>query len=460
MTAPLTPLGHARAILTLGLPLIGSHMAQIAISATDTVMLGWYSAQALAAVTLASSSIFFTLLIVGSGFAWAVMPMVAKAASEGDEVQVRRVTRMGFWLALLFTAMVTPPMIWSEPWLVLLGQDAETAALAQDYLRIAGLAMGPGLLVMVLKGYLSALERTQVVLWVTVGAAVLNAALNYVLIFGHFGAPELGLRGAAIASLSLHVASLVALVIYARRVLPEHDLFRRLWVPDWAAFRAVWRLGWPISITSFAESGLFAASAIMMGAIGTLELAAHGIALQMAALTFMVHVGLSQAATVRAGRALGQRDIAGLKRGGAVAIGLSVAFALATILLYLAIPELLIGAFLSPDEPARNEILAIGVLLLYMAALFQFADGAQVMALGLLRGVQDTRVPMVMAALSYWGVGLPVGFVLGFYSPLGGVGIWLGLVVGLALAGGLLMWRFWGRAGWQAQSGAGPAAGG
>ncbi|WP_424973364.1 MATE family efflux transporter [Dinoroseobacter sp. S124A] len=451
MTTPLTSFGHARSILTLGLPLIGSHMAQIAISATDTVMLGWYSAEALAAVVLGSMTVFFALLIVGSGFAWAVMPMVAEAAARGDDTQVRRVTRMGFWLVLIFAAVVTPPMVWSAPWLVLLGQDPDTAYLAQDYLRIAGLAMAPGLLVMVLKGYLSALERTQIVLWITIGAAVINAFLNYVLIFGRFGAPELGVTGAALASLSLHLASLVALVIYTRRNLPQHDLFRRLWVPDWAAFRAVYRLGWPISITSFAESGLFAASAMMMGAIGTLELAAHGIALQMAALTFMVHVGLSQAATVRAGRALGRGDIAGLKRGGRVAIALSVGFSVATICLFVAIPELLIGAFLSPDDPSRGEILAIGVTLLYMAALFQFADGAQVMALGLLRGVQDTKVPMIMAALAYWGIGLPVGFGLGFYTPLREIGIWLGLVVGLALAGILLMHRFWGRGGWQAR---------
>jgi MATE family multidrug resistance protein len=391
------------------------------------------------------------LLIVGAGFAWAVMPMVAKAASAGDQTQVRRVTRMGFWLVLIYAALVTPPMIWSAPWLVWLGQDPDTARLAQEYLRIAGLAMAPGLLVMVLKGYLSALERTAVVLWVTVGAAVLNGGLNYVLIFGRFGAPEMGVAGAAWASLSLHLVSLVALAIYARRVLPEHELFRRFWVPDWAAFGAVYRLGWPISLTSFAESGLFAASALMMGAIGTLELAAHGIALQMAALTFMVHVGLSQAATVRAGRALGRGDLAELKRGGAVAIALSVGFAVATICLFVAVPEVLIGAFISPDDPSRDAILGVGVTLLYLAALFQFADGAQVMALGLLRGVQDTKVPMIMASLAYWGVGLPVGFALGFYTSLGAVGIWLGLVAGLAVAAGLLMRRFWGPAGWQTQ---------
>lgn len=448
MTQPLSSLGHARAILKLGLPLIGSHLAQIAISATDTVMLGWYSAEALAAVVLGSSTVFFVLLIVGSGFAWAVMPMVANYASADDQTQVRRVTRMGFWLVLIYAALVSPAMIWSAPWLVALGQDPDTARLAQEYLQIAGLGLAPGLLVMVLKGYLSALERTSVVLWVTVGAAVLNGCLNYVLIFGKFGAPEMGVAGAAIASLVLHLASLIALAIYARRVLPEHQLFRRFWALDWGAFRAVYKLGWPISLTNFAESGLFAASAIMIGAIGTLELAAHGIALQLAALSFMVHVGLSQAATVRAGRALGRGDMGGLRRGGAVAIALSVGFAVATVLLFVAVPDVLMGLFLSPDEPNREAILGVGVTLLYMAALFQFADGAQVMALGLLRGVQDTKVPMIMASVAYWGIGLPIGYVLGFHTSLAEIGVWTGLVVGLVVAGALLMHRFWGVRGW------------
>jgi MATE family multidrug resistance protein len=427
-------------------------MAQIAIGATDTVMLGWYSAEALAAVTLASSSIFFALLIIGAGFAWAVMPMVAKAAAENDEVRIRRVTRMGFWLVLIFAAVVLPPMIWSEGWLLALGQDPETAASAQNYLRIAGWAMIPGLLVMVLKGYLSALERTAIVLWVTIGAAVLNAVLNYVLIFGNFGAPEMGLAGAAIASLVLHTASLIALALYARRHFPQHDLFTRFWRPDWPIFVEVWRLGAPISMTSFAESGLFAVSALMMGALGTLELATHGVALNLAAMTFMVHVGLSQAATVRAGRALGQGDIAALKRGGRAAIAMSVVFSVFTIVLFLSVPEVLIGLFIAPDDPLKPQIVALGVGLLAMAALFQFADGAQVMALGLLRGVQDTRVPMILASLSYWAVGLPVAYLLGFHTTLGPYGIWLGLVCGLALAGVTLMRRFWAPKGWQTRT--------
>jgi len=378
------------------------------------------------------------------------MPMVAKAAAEGDEIRIRRVTRMGFWLVLGFAALLMPVLIWSASWLIAIGQSTENAAAAQGYLRIAGWALIPGLLVMVLKGYLSALERTQIVLWVTIGAAVLNGVLNYILIFGNFGAPEMGLTGAAIASLALHTASLVWLVLYARKHFPQHDLFTRLWRPDWPIFSEVWRLGAPISVTSFAESGLFAVSALMMGALGTLELATHGVALNLAALTFMVHVGLSQAATVRAGRALGVRDIDDLKRGGRAAIAMSVVFAGITIAIFLTIPELLIGLFLSPDDPLKPEIVALGVGLLAVAALFQFADGAQVMALGLLRGVQDTRVPMILASFSYWAVGLPVAWLLGFHTSLGPYGIWLGLVVGLLLAAITLMWRFWGRGGWQA----------
>jgi MATE family multidrug resistance protein len=221
-------------------------------------------------------------------------------------------------------------------------------------------------------------------------------------------------------------------------------LFRRFWVPDWTAFGSVYRLGWPISLTSFAESGLFAASAIMMGAIGTLELAAHGIALQVTSVVFMVHVGLSNAATVRAGQAFGRGDGQGLRDGARVVLGLSGAVALVTMTLFLALPDPMIGLFLDPGDPDRAAVIEIGRGLLAAAALFQLVDAAQVMALGLLRGVQDTRVPMVIAALSYWAVGVPVSYVLGFTLGYGGAGIWLGLAAGLALAGVFMLLRFWG----------------
>ena len=442
MTTPQTYRQHSRALLVLGVPLVGSHLAQIAIVVTDSVMLGWYSVQALAAITLASSAAF-VLFIVGSGFAFAVLPMVANAMAEDDEVQVRRVTRMGMWMSALYGVAVLPLLIWSEPILLGLGQEPDIAALTQDYLRLFSIGMVPSLLVMVLKNFLAALERTQVVLWVTVAAAVLNGFVNYVLIFGNFGAPELGIKGAAIASVTLQLVTLAVLVVYTMRVTPEHAMFQRMWRPDWEAFGRVFRLGWPIGLTNLAESGLFSASAVMMGWIGALPLAAHGIALQLAAMTFVVHLGLSQAATVRAGHAAGRRDGLSLRRGALVATLMSVLFAGVAIVVYLTIPEVLLGLFLDPDEPARPEILAIGVVLLAMAALFQLVDGAQVIALGLLRGLQDTKVPMIHATISYWGVGLSVSYILGFTLGWGGVGVWMGLVVGLACASGLLMHRFW-----------------
>jgi multidrug resistance protein, MATE family len=373
---PLQPLGatsyraHARGVLVLGLPLIGSHLAQVALQVTDTLMLGWYSVEALAAAVL-GATLFFTLFVMGAGIAWAVMPMVAHAAAAGEHAEVRRVTRMGMWQSVLFAALVLAPMWWSGPILVLMGQEPHIAALAQEYLRIMGWGMAPALLVMVLKSYLAALERAQVVLWVTVAAALLNVLLNWVLIFGNLGMPALGLRGAAIGSVVVQLASIALLAAYAGwlRELRHYTLFNRLWRPDWPGFGRVFRLAWPIALTNLAESGLFAASAILMGWIGTRELAAHGIAIEITSIIFMVHLGLSNAATVRAGRAMGRRDGDSLRRGALVVIALSMGFAALTMALYLGLPEQLMGLFLTPEDPARPAVIAVGVGLLAAALL-------------------------------------------------------------------------------------------
>ncbi|MGY6635483.1 MAG: MATE family efflux transporter [Alkalilacustris sp.] len=437
---------HARQILGLGLPLIGSHMAQMALQVTDALMLGWYSVEALAAGVL-GSTVFFTFFMMGAGFAWAVMPLVAHAAAAGDEVALRRATRMGMWLSVAFALAVAPVMWGSGPILRAMGQQDALAALTQDYLRIAGLGLVPALLVMVLKSHLAALERTRMVLGVTVAAAVLNVGVNWVFIFGNLGAPELGVRGAALASVVVATASLVALGLHAALApgLRGHALFVRLWRPDRVAMRQVFRLGWPIGLTNLAEAGLFTASSLLMGWIGTRELAAHGIALQITSVLFMIHMGLSNAATVRAGRALGAGDGPGLRRGAAVVLALSMAFALATVVLFLTAPHPLVAAFLGPDEPDRAAVIAVGAGLLAVAALFQLFDAAQVVVLGLLRGLQDTRVPMVLAGISYWLVGVPLSWAMAFPLGLGPQGIWLGMAVGLAVAGITLSLRFWRR---------------
>ncbi|WP_342078532.1 MATE family efflux transporter [Yoonia sp. SS1-5] len=435
---------HMRSIWVLGMPLILSNLAQFAITMTDTVMLGWYDVTALAASTIAGT-MFFVIFIVGAGFAQALTPLVAAAAEEGDDTQVRRVTRMGLWLSIFYGLAVTIPFFWAEEILLAIGQDPAVAALAQIYLQIIIWQMIPALIVMSMKSFLAALEHTAIILWATVGAAVLNAIVNHVLIFGNWGAPEMGIRGAAIASLCVTIFSAAVLVIYTLRVLPQYQLFKNFWRSDTEIMARVFRLGWPIGLTSLAEGGLFSASAVMMGWIGAVELAAHGIAIQLASMAFMVHIGFSQAATVRAGRALGRRDAVSLRRGGIAAIGMSALFALLTSGVFVLMPEFLVSLFIDPAEPERLRLLGIGAALVMVAALFQIVDAAQVMALGLLRGVQDTTMPMLMATLSYWVVGLPASYVFAFVLGLGAVGLWLGLVVGLALAAILLMWRFWGR---------------
>ena len=442
MTHRLSYRGHAKSILSLGLPLVGSHVAQFAITLTDGIMLGRYSVEALAAEVL-GGTMFFVFFIVGSGFAWDVMPIVASAEARGEHTQVRRVTRMGAWASILFAVAVIPVMFFSEPFFRLLGQEAEVSRDAAIYLSIVGFGTLPALLVMVLKSYLAALERTQVVLWVTLAAVGMNIMVNYSLIYGNWGAPEMGLRGAAIASLVVTTASLLALMVYVAKATPEHTLFTRFWRPDWEAFGQVFRLGWPIGLTNLAEVGLFAAATMMMGWLGKVPLAAHGIAMQAASLMFMVHLGLSNAATVRAGHAFGRQDRQDLVDGAKVVLGLSGAFALLTMLAFLLVPEWMITLFLNPDEPERAAVIAVGVGLLAAAAMFQLMDAAQVMALGLLRGVQDTRAPMIIAAVSYWIVGIPVSYTLGFTLGWGGIGIWLGLAVGLACAAVLLLLRFW-----------------
>ncbi len=440
-TTPMSTSGHVRAIVTLGLPLIGGHLAQFSIGLTDTIMMGWYSIEGLAAVTLAST-FFFVLFIFGSGFAQAVMPLVASQFADNDDVQVRRTTRMGLWMSFAFAIAVMPLFYFSEALLLALGQTPDLSAEAQAYLRIAGWGIIPALGVMVLKSYLAALERTQVVLWVTLVAMVVNGFANYALIFGNWGAPELGLRGSAIASLGVQILSLLVIAGYVLRALPKQQIFARLWKPDWDAFFLVGRLGVPIGFTMLAEVGLFATSTLMMGWLGTIQLAAHGVALQLASLTFMVHLGLSNAATVRSGNALGHRDPDHLMRGARVVIAMSLLVAFLTIIVFVLIPEPLISVFLDKDEPNRAEIMVIGAILLLMAGIFQLVDAAQVMALGLLRGLRDTKVPMSFAVFSYWVVGVPCSYLLGFTFGFEGAGVWGGLVIGLTCAAILMTERF------------------
>jgi MATE family multidrug resistance protein len=330
----------------------------------------------------------------------------------------------------------------SEIIFLALGQQPELAEYAADYMWILAPAIIPSLWANVMRSYLSAMEFTKIIMLITCGVAILNVGFNHVLIFGNYGFPELGIQGAAIASLLVNILMAIITSIYAVYILPQHDLFARFYRPDWGALIKVFKLGAPIGLSILAETGLFSAASVMMGWIGVIALAAHGIALQLASLTFMAHLGLSHAVTIRMGNAAGRKDRSAMTEVTKAGAVISVCWSLLTIILFVGFGAQLISLFLDADEAARDAIIAYGIVLLWIAALFQLVDGGQVLAIGLLRGVQDTAIPMVITVIGYWGVGVPIAYFLGFYTPLAGSGIWLGLVAGLSFAAIGLSVRF------------------
>ncbi|MFD1882885.1 MATE family efflux transporter [Paracoccus pacificus] len=430
--------------LALALPLVGSHLARMALGVTDTVMVGWYGVEPLAALVLATSY-YFLLFMLGSGYGIGVMGVIATAIARKDETEARRATRMALWISILHSIIFLPAMWFSEDILLWLGQDPLIAALAQDYLRIGGLMLFPALCGLVLNSYIAALERARIVLWVTLAGLPLNILLNWLLIFGNWGFPQMGVAGSALASLTVQMAQLVLLLGYAERLSRARgfSLLQRFWRPDWQAFRRQFWLGLPVGLTLVAESGLFVASGVMMGWIGTQQLAAHGIAIQVTAIAFMIHLGIGNAATVRVGQAMGRRDQRGMEDATLTVLFLALLVVAVVVIIFLTMPAPLIAVYLDQTDPEAPMLIAIGSMLLGYAALFHMFDGLQAVALGLLRGVQDTRIPMYIAFFSYWAVGMPIAWVLAFPLGFGPPGLWLGLVASLVAASGLLLWRFW-----------------
>ncbi len=438
------PLGdQVRATLSLALPVIGSNLTQSLKHLTDAIMLGWYGVDELAGGVL-GTTLFSVVFIVGSGCAMATVPLAASAEGSGLTWRVRRVIRMGIWLSLIYGVLVLLPL-WNTRWLLVsLGQEELTASLAGDYMRIAMWGMLPALGIMALKSFFMALVRPRIVLWATLAGVVLNILANYGLIFGNWGFPELGIKGAAIATVVSHCFALLIMFLYTefKPDFRKYSLFSNFLRPDWPAFREVFRLGWPISATLVAETGFFAITAIMMGWIDTETLAAHGITLEIAAFVFMIYLGLANAGTVQIGRAIGLQDRAGIFLASRAVIMLCVGAVAIVVLVMVSVPETLISAFLDTDADNADHVIAIGVSLLYVAAAFQLADALQVVALGLLRGLSDTHLPMIIATFSYAVLGLPASYLLGFTLGGGGVGVWTGFVIGLGCAAVLLFLRY------------------
>jgi MATE family multidrug resistance protein len=434
-----------RATLALSWPLVLTNLAQNALTTTDVILMGWLGADALAAGAL-GTNLYIALLIFGIGLVSATSPLVAEELGRRRHAvrEVRRTVRQGLWSAVTI-AVPLWLVAWQGEWILLaLGQEPALAAAAGAYVRSLMWSLLPFLFYLVLRSYLAALERPGWAMVVVIIAVPVNLGLAWLLMFGKFGLPRLDLVGAGIAttlSSTLMFLGLVLVITLDRR-LRRYHLFGRFWRADWGRYRALWRIGVPIGLTLAFEVTIFNAAAFLMGRIGAGELAAHAIALQIASLCFMVPMGVGQAVTVRVGRAYGAGDPDGVTRAGWAAFALGVGFMVFTALLMVLVPRALVGVFLDLGEPKNAPVVAFAVSFLFLAALFQLADGAQAVGAGMLRGLQDTRMPMIYAAVGYWGIGLPVAAALGLGTSLGGVGIWIGLALGLTAVALLMLWRW------------------
>ncbi|MCL8486477.1 MULTISPECIES: MATE family efflux transporter [Bradyrhizobium] len=429
--------------MRLAAPMALTQLSQIAMMSTDLAFIGRLGGDAVAAAALAGT-VYFVGSTFGMGLMSAVAPLAAQAYGAADAGLVRRALRVGLWAGLFIALPIMLIALNGEAILLALGQAPGVAHLAQNYL--AGLAWGiaPMLSFLALRSFMGAVNRPEPVLWITLAAIPLNALLVYPLLYGQWGFPQLGLTGVGLATSTVNLGTFLAGLWFAtcRAPFRDYHVLARLQRIDWRLMRQLLVIGAPISLSFLLEYGLFSAAAILMGLISTAALAAHQIALQITAILFMVPFGISMAATVRVGHATGRNDTIGVRRAGLMAmllgVSLAVLFTVGIILARYDIVQLFLGSGLADAEATA----ALAATLLLVGTTFFITDALQTIAVGALRGIKDTRVPLLLAVLGYWLIGFPASYVLGLRTALGATGIWIGLSLGTAIYAALLVLRF------------------
>ncbi|MER9340715.1 MATE family efflux transporter [Mesorhizobium sp. M0601] len=434
-----------RAMLALAWPMVLTNLGQTAMTATDVMMMGRLGPDTLASGAL-GANLYFMPLIFGLGLMLATSPMMATELGRRRHSvrDLRRTVRQGLWLAILICIPIWALLWHGESVLLAMGQEPALAHQAGIYLRWLEWAVLPFFGYIVLRSFISALELPGWALIIVFVAVACNAFFNWLFMFGNLGIPSMGIAGSGLAttlSSTLMFAGM-AMVVMLEKKFRRYRLFGRFWRADWPRFKGLLRLGLPIAGLLAFEVTIFNAAAFLMGLIDAASLAAHAIAIQIASITFMVPLGLNQAVTVRVGLAHGAGNPEGVSRAGWTAYVVGVSFMALMGLVMILWPHLLIGAFIDLGNPANAEVVALAVSFLAFAALFQVFDGAQAVASGMLRGLHDTKVPMIYAAIGYWGIGLPLGVLLAFRFGFNGVGIWIGLSSGLAVVAALLLVRW------------------
>lgn len=434
-----------RASIKLGYPLILTNLAQIAILTTNTIYFGQLGKAELAAASLAAS-LYQVTMIFSLGLVSATVPMLANALGQrrSNIRQVRRILRHGLLSAVL---IVLPfwVLLWNaDSMLLSLGQQPDTVQRALPYMHTLQWGLLPYLWYIVLRSFLAALERPLWTFLIACLGILFNALLGRLLIFGAWGIPALGLTGGGLSATLTSTFMFIgmAILVHTKQPFRRYHCFGNWWRFEWPMLRQLWLLGVPIAITFALETLVFYAGVIMMGLISDTALAAHAIAMQICAVTYMIPLGFSQVATIRVGLSYGRMKLKAAVQSGWVSYALGVGFmGLAAVIMWL-FPEQLATLFIRGDSPENLAVLHLAAHFLILAALFQIADGAQAVAAGMLRGLYDTRTPMVLALIGYWVLGVPIGAFLAFGLQLQGTGVWLGFIIGLSVVALLLTIRW------------------
>lgn len=431
--------------LRLAGPLALANMLQMAVYAIDVIFVARLGQEALAASSLAVT--LFSVLMWGfTGITGAAAPLIAAELGRKAHAvrEVRRTMRMGLWLAAICGVIGMAICHFAEDILLATGQAPRIAMRAGHFMDILLWMCVPMIAANVLRIFVSTMGRPVFATVITALAIGVNALGNYALVFGHLGAPALGLEGSAIASVITSVITMLAylVAIATDRRMRRYHILGNFWRAEWTRLRQMIAIGTPIALTIVAEGGLFGGAAFLMGRIGEAQLAGHAIALQVAAFAFQVPLGIAQASTIRVGYHFGAGDAGGIGRAGSASLISAMLFMAVPAAVMLLFPRLVLSAYVDVRDPANAVMVAFAVQYLAIAAAFQLFDGIQCVAAGALRGLQDTRVPMVVAISGYWLGGFVTAVVLGFFTPLQGVGIWIGLAVGLVIVSALLLWRW------------------
>jgi multidrug resistance protein, MATE family len=426
------------AIFSVGGPLIINNISSIGVNVADTLMAARLGSTQLAAVAI-GSGVWIAYFLLGLGTIMALGPTVAQDFGGGRYAEIGHDTRQGFWLTLVVSAIVIIAMRTVEPGLLWIGIDATVAVLAQGYLDAMSWGVIGAYGYHTLKQMSEGVGRTVPIMTVMGVALPINILMNYSFMYGRFGADPLGAVGCGLGNGISFWLMFIMLALYTARSrhYQRFDIWRGIDRPDPAALRRLVILGLPIGLSLFMQSGLFTVVALLMGTLGTAALAAHQVVLNYSGLVFMIPLGLGMALTVVVGQAIGRQDIGGAARIGFTGVALCM-----SISLFFGITTFVFAGAITRVYVSDPQVVAVSITLFRIAALLQIGDATQVAAAFALRGLKDTRVPMILNAFNYWGVGFTLAYGLGIYFEFGARGIWIGLTAALWTAAILLIGRF------------------